>query len=273
MSTPVKSELDYYPSDDDPSKSLPRSPTDDFHVDDESDEASSTDEPIEEHQEVYEPMIQPPSPSIARKRGLDEVFQKSQVPVLSTTPSKTPPKTIAFPYRSVGDTPRPGDPFSQALDRPALSSLRNVMSAESPSPSTGTTAVEHEPQHTPVDAIAQKQSTFVEDIHNFEKCLDADFKEFEQQLESRDKSAELDTLDWSALEQRFISDLDPLVAEEDMIRQQLSQRLQVWSSMAFTKYAKDLQQFLLWTQVSSEKEGERAIKRYARRLHSNLSVH
>jgi hypothetical protein len=226
MNSATKSEPDFDESDEDSSLPSHADPTGFVQeVESESDE-SSTDEIAEGLEEEEEPEQRFDLPGTARKRGFDDIYQHSHIPVLSTTPQKTPPKSVAFPYRSAVEPQKGRNPFGQNLEKATPSALRNVMSAESPPASTGATILEDAQTTTTHEPIRDK-STFVQDIESFEKELDNDFKQFEAQLESRDRTAELAALDWDDLERRFTSDLDPLIAQEDRIRQELSQRLQV----------------------------------------------
>lgn len=226
MTSPTKSELDYDDSDDEPSLPLNADPTDavvEGEIDPTHTDLTHGPTEVSETRSISEPL----SPGTARKRGFDEVHRKSQLPVLTTTPQKTPPKSIAFPYRAASEPQTASNPFRQPLEKTGFSALRNVMFAESPPPSTGATAVDRDTTQSVTEDAEQERRSFTQEVKAYEKELDNEFREFEKQLERRDRSAELVALDWDDLERRFTNAIDPLVAEEDKIRQELGHRLQV----------------------------------------------
>lgn len=234
MASPTKSELDYDDSDDEPSLPLNADPTDAVVEEGEIDAAHTdlTHDPTEvsETRSVSEPL----SPGTARKRGFDEVHRKSQLPVLTTTPQKTPPKSIAFPYRAASEPQAASNPFRQPFEKAGFSALRNVMYAESPPPSTGATTIDRDTTQSVTEDAGQERRSFTLEIRSYEQELDNEFRQFERQLEGRDRSAELVALDWDDLERRFTDAINPLVVEEDKIRQELGHRLQV---IATRRYA------------------------------------
>lgn len=229
MTSPTKSELDYDDSEDERSLPSNADPTDAVVKEDEIDSTrtDSTHGVTEVLETRQDPIPEPPSPGTARKRGFDEVHRKSQLPVLSTTPQKTPPKSLAFPFRATSEPKVVKTPFGQKFETTGFSALRNVMYAESAPPSTGATAIGRDTQQSLIEDAEQEQKSFVQEIQSYEQELDNELRHFETQLENRDRSAELATLDWNELERRFTRDIDPLVAEEERIRQELSHRLQV----------------------------------------------
>lgn len=229
MTSPTKSELDYEDSDDEPSLPLNADPTDAVVEEGEIDSTHTdlTHGPSEVSETRPGSISEPLSPGTARKRGFDEVHRKSQLPVLTTTPQKTPPKSIAFPYRAASEPQAASNPFRQPFEKAGFSALRNVMYAESPPPSTGATVVDRDATQSLTADTEQGQRSFTQEVKSYEQELDNEFREFEKQLESRDRSAELVALDWDDLERRFTNAIDPLVAEEDKIRQELGHRLQV----------------------------------------------
>lgn len=228
MTSPTKSEPDYDESEDEDSLPRDADSTGSLHeLDNKFDRTTSTEDPSDFTEGTQDRLQEPPSPGTSRKRVLDEVYQKSHLPLLSTTPQKTPPKSIAFPYRSPADAQTAKTPFGRPLEHTGLSALRNVMNASSPPASTGGTAVGDETERSLHGVTEQERKPFIHGIQTFEQDLEKEFQQFEQQLEGRDRSAELAALDWNDLERRFTSDLDPLIAQEDQIRQELGQRLQV----------------------------------------------
>ncbi|RMZ90652.1 hypothetical protein DV736_g2100, partial [Chaetothyriales sp. CBS 134916] len=77
----------------------------------------------------------------------------------------------------------------------------------------------------------EKAKDFAEEIEDYRQQLEAEYKKFELSLAERDRTEPLDDMDWDDLEMQY--------------RQE---------------------QFLLWMQVSREKETERAIKRLKTRV-------
>jgi hypothetical protein len=162
------------------------------------------------------------SPSKAIRQNDNETQIKSQLPILSTTPLRTPPKTVSFPYRAASEPGSIKPLFGQPFERNGFSNLRNVMSADSPPSAKQLTAIEHD-EHTEI----KEGQTFAQEVQAYQDELNEEFRAFESALDSRDKSAELDDLDWDELEQRYVQDINPLVSQEDMIRRDLGERLQV----------------------------------------------
>ncbi|ETN37100.1 uncharacterized protein HMPREF1541_08090 [Cyphellophora europaea CBS 101466] len=186
------------------------------------------------------------SPGRIRKRSNEEIYKKSQLPVFSTTPQKTPPKAVAFQYRAASEPQTSKSLFGQSFEKTGFSKLRNVMTASSPPPSTGLTIIDEGTSQVSMHDVGSAHKSFIDEIEAFEKELKDEFDTFERSLDSRDPSADLGKLDWDELEERFAREIDPIIKEEDKVRAELGARLQ---------------QFLLWMQVSGEQEGERAIKR------------
>jgi hypothetical protein len=168
------------------------------------------------------------SPSKAARQSSDEPQIKSQLPVLSTTPLRTPPKTISFPYRAASEPGTAKPPFGQTFEGNGFSNLRNVMSADSPPSATQLTAIETNRQGTE----EQEDQTFAQQVQAYQDELNKEFEAFERALEGREKSAELDELDWDELEQRYVQEINSLLSQEDMIRRDLGERLQVSKGLA-----------------------------------------
>ncbi|KIX01812.1 uncharacterized protein Z518_09539 [Rhinocladiella mackenziei CBS 650.93] len=92
---------------------------------------------------------------------------------------------------------------------------------------------------------------FAKEIRDHQKKLDFEFQEFERSLDERDTTIDLDPLDWTDLENRYNQEIQPHIAAEQEILNELGARFE---------------QFMLYMQVSNEYEAERAIKRLRTRI-------
>lgn len=164
-----------------------------------------------------------PSPR-SRKRHSDEVYQKVDKPV-TTTPQKTPPrKSIAnFRQQSVDLSHA-----SHASVGAASSNLRSVLNMQS-SPSTALPPSNQETQSTQ-RTTASQTTTFVDELNTYQRDLDNQYERFASELERRDRQADLEDYDWDALETRYRNEVKPLLEDEDRIKKELGQRLQVGRS-------------------------------------------
>ena len=148
----------------------------------------------------------PPSPKTARKRTNQEIYQRSQIPIASTTPLKSPPKRMP-PFYEVGT-------FGA-----------DSHSVEMASPVT---------KEVPADQN-QPAKTFVQDIQSYQDQLENEFKIFEQSLKERNKKDALEDLDWDELEQQYHAEIRPKEADEQAIMEELQTRSQAsrqWSLSA-----------------------------------------
>lgn len=141
----------------------------------------------------------PPSPRTAKKRTNEEVYQRSQIPIASTTPLKTPPKRMS------------------QFERMGFDSLPTESQATA-------VATQAEPQ-SPVEQAAQAK-TFVQEIQAYQDQLEDEFKQFEKSLSDRDKKEPLEELDWDELEHRYRAEIGPKEADEQAIIEELQTRFQ-----------------------------------------------
>ncbi|KPI45314.1 uncharacterized protein AB675_2537 [Cyphellophora attinorum] len=189
---------------------------------------------------------EPLSPGRNRKRSSDEAYRRSQPPsfsIPSTTP-RHPPPTVSFLSQISSEGRKP----SQNLfgTREGSSKLQSVMTPDSPPQSlvpTLDSSAESEPEAVEMET---RTPTFAEAIASVQTTLDADFDAYAKDLEERDSTGDLEDLDWNQLEERYMNELRPLTQAEESVHAEIGDRMK---------------QYLLWTQVSSEKESERAFKR------------
>lgn len=162
------------------------------------------------------PKSEPPSPGTARKRTFEEILEKSQRPIPSTTPLKTPPKpsfdhkVSTFLYRST-----PSQPEAYGLRQRPTASMSTSMPADALRP------------QGPEQDQKVNPRTFVDDVAAYQQHLEAEFKDYEKELESRDRSQELAALDWQELEDRYQKEISPKVADEQKIMEDFHAHFQV----------------------------------------------
>ena len=165
---------------------------------------------------------EPLSPGRSKKRTSDEIYQRSQLPIYtlpSTTPLRSPPRYMTDSWASVGAEPR-SNPFHA---RDGSSNLRNVTMADNSSPSsTAPTQLPSKTQNAPPAPV-----TFNGEVKSYQTKLDQEFEEFKTDLEQRDRSKDLEQLDWDDLERRYTDEISPLISEENEVRARMSQRMQV----------------------------------------------
>ena len=232
MTSPTKSEMDYDDSEEERSLPSNADPTDAVDVlktelDNDEDTQDSTSA---FRSEENRPVPSLTSPGRIRKRSNEEIYKKSQLPVFSTTPQKTPPKAVAFQYRAASEPQTSKSLFGQSFEKTGFSKLRNVMTASSPPPSTGLTIIDEGTSQVSMHDVGSAHKSFIDEIEAFEKELKDEFDTFERSLDSRDPSADLGKLDWDELEERFAREIDPIIKEEDKVRAELGARLQVSTS-------------------------------------------
>lgn len=76
-------------------------------------------------------------------------------------------------------------------------------------------------------ANEKPSSSFVQDIKDYQRELELEFQKFEQSLDERDTSADLEGLDWDDLEERYKKEIQPHVDSEQEIMNEFGSRFQV----------------------------------------------
>jgi len=153
------------------------------------------------NEEIYEPVDQPKSSPTATR------FQKS---VATSMPSDLEAQQItATPFERHG--------FA-VLDPPGQSLLRR--------------RGELIPENDRLSKSSQSNpstsnDTFAKEIQDYQQQLDREFQEFEQSLNERDTSVNLDTLDWNELEDRYSKEVRPNLDAENEILKELGARFEV----------------------------------------------
>lgn len=177
---------------------------------------------------------EPLSPGRNRKRTSDEAYRRSQPPSwvaggFSTTPLKSPPRNLPFGNQKPLSQ-KPGNPFAV---REASSNLRTAMMADSSQLDPSTLVPPPERETAPAQPVS-----FVDEVAAFQASLDGQFETYSRELGQRDRSTDLDKLDWDELEQRYTTELRPLIDAEETLHTDISQRMQVsrTSGKAETQY-------------------------------------
>lgn len=150
--------------------------------------------------------------SSARKRTNDQVYEPVQTPVTS-------PRAIRF------DKSITAGGMSDSLTQPSDGMLASGQVVQTP--------VADEDQNASQKVIAvpsandKPSSSFVQDIKDYQRELELEFEKFEQSLDERDTSADLEGLDWDDLEERYKKEIQPHVDSEQEIMTEFGSRFQV----------------------------------------------
>jgi hypothetical protein len=170
---------------------------------------------------------EPLSPGRTRKRTSDEAYRRSQPPsfsIPSTTP-RHPPPTVSFLSQTSSEGRKP----TQNLfgTREGSSKLQSVMTPDSPRQTlvpTLDSSAESEPEAVENET---RSPTFAEAIASVQTALDADFDAYAKGLEETDTSKDLESLDWTQLEERFVDELRPLSEAEEVVHAEIGDRMRV----------------------------------------------
>ena len=244
-------------SDSDEDQSLPTGLDAAGHIDTTQETRSTFDSATLTDRTVSEP---PLSPNKARKRTNEEVYQRAQRPTASTTPLRSPPRN-SFPGRALSE---PFHARTISFEKTGFSALRHVENADTASPVKPRPA--NHPKMNDDRDEAPMKTGFTDDIRLYQQRLEDEYKAYETSLKDRDRSDIIDPQDWDALEDQYKLEVDPLVSQEQEIMQEFGARFQVGCNLVSRYVADRWQQFMLWMQVSGDRESERAIKRLRTRV-------
>jgi hypothetical protein len=111
------------------------------------------------------------------------------------------------------------------------------------------------------NASIERRKTFQNSMKDFQDRLDEQYKVFEEKLNEHHQDTELEDFDWDELEARYHNAIDPKVETEQEIMNECSSLFRVGRSPRVAKSSNGVQHFLIWTQMSSEREADRALKR------------
>jgi hypothetical protein len=155
------------------------------------------------------------TPSITRKRTNDEMY-------MAETPKASPTATLF--QQQLG----PGSPRLEAIPTTQQSNTTLLVSEN-----IGTTnqvqschSQKVESHGTLIDAEAPAK-LFTEDIKAYQIHLEQEFQDFEQSLDERDRTVELEDLEWADLEQRYKTEIQPFADAEQDIMHEFGNRFQV----------------------------------------------
>lgn len=161
--------------------------------------------------------------SITRKRTNDEVYEPVQSPIRSPTATKASTRhnkvesMIKLEYRN--DEP----------DQDRLNNTGNLHRDEEPGSKAKAVSVQDADysqggaQETTCHAL---EEGLVRRIERYQQELQVEFDQFQQSLSERDKTAELEFLDWEELESRYQNEIQPTMAAEQDIMDEFQARFQ-----------------------------------------------
>lgn len=103
--------------------------------------------------------------------------------------------------------------------------------------------------------------SFTASLHQYSRKLDHDFDGFQESIEKADPPTEsIEDFDWEELENAYQKEVGDIVMRERDIMSQFDARFKVCSCI-HARIPLTSKQFMLWMQVSDERENQRAIKR------------
>ena len=204
--------------DSDDEQSLPTGLDATGHIDPTRENLSTFDSATLTDRTISEP---PLSPNRARKRTNEEVYQKPQRPLTSTTPLKSPPRSF-FQGRALSE---PFHARTISFEKAGFSALRHVENAEPASPVKSQSGKELKMTNREEQALTT--DAFTDDIRSYQQRLEDEFKAYEASLKDRDRSDMIDPQNWDALEDQYKREIDPLIAREQEFMQEFSARFQV----------------------------------------------
>ncbi|KEF59418.1 uncharacterized protein A1O9_04262, partial [Exophiala aquamarina CBS 119918] len=178
--------------------------------------------------------------SSARKRTNDEVYEPVQAPVPSPRSSRFQKSTMSI---SLSDA-LSQKPVASGSDGTLVSGQVVTTSLAENKPAPHNVLADQPPSDTPSDS-------FVQEITGYQQQLELEFQTFERSLEERDTTADLESLDWNDLEERYKREIQPHIDSEQAV---------------MTEFGSRFQQFMLYMQVCNDQEAERAIKRLRTRI-------
>lgn len=155
--------------------------------------------------------------SSARKRTNDEVYEPVQPPVSSPRSSRFQKSTMAG---ALSD-PLPQQSTAFGTDGAIVSDQAlQTLVVEEEQPASQHVTTEQPPYDTP-------RESFVQEIQDFQQHLELEFQNFERSLGERDTGAELESLDWHDLEDRYKREIQPHIDSEQEVMTKFSSRFQV----------------------------------------------
>lgn len=162
--------------------------------------------------------------SIARKRTNDEVYEPVQAPVSSLRSSRFQKSNMSI---SLSDS-LSGKPVASGSDGTFVSGqVVQTPLAENEQPAPQNVTADQLPSDTP-------SGSFVQDIKDYQQQLELEFQTFERSLEERDTAADLESLDWHDLEERYKSEIQPHIDSEQGIMTEFGSRFQVRGTYQYT---------------------------------------
>lgn len=162
------------------------------------------------------PIQEPPSPGTARKRANEEIYEKSQRPLPSTTPLKPPP-SFSFEDR-VSTEPQQSAAWKVSFkeSQPTVPTHLSPTMAET---------IGEPPTQANTEVTIPK--TFIGSVATYQKHLDDEFEAYENELKSRERFQELRELDWQDLEDRYQKEISLRIADEEAIMREFQERFAV----------------------------------------------
>ncbi|RMD40071.1 hypothetical protein DV735_g5055, partial [Chaetothyriales sp. CBS 134920] len=187
----------------------------------------------------------PASERSPKKRTYIEIYANSEGLIASTTPAKPPPRRMSTL-----------EPTVAAAGVPPPIPQERCMETDGPASATA-----REPHET------ERAKGFVAEIEDYQQRLEDEYKNFELSLAERDRTEPLQDMDWDELEMQYRQEVGRTDAEEMRLMESIEARFQACCPLNMAgQQLTHSQQFLLWMQVSRERESGRAIKRLKTRV-------
>ncbi|KIW17024.1 hypothetical protein PV08_04215 [Exophiala spinifera] len=163
------------------------------------------------------------TPSITKKRTNDEVYEPVQSPIRSPTALKASARhnkaesTVSFEDGNGVRKPNRHGIADDLRDSEGLGSKTQTIPG--PEAERGHGESQASPNHASEQGLARR-------IERYQQELQVEFDQFQQSLAERDRTAELELLDWEELESRYQSEIQPKMAAEQEIMDEFQARFQ-----------------------------------------------
>lgn len=165
------------------------------------------------------------SPSTARKRTNEEVYESMRSFKSTLTPSRSQKSTVAasLPNDDVGQA-------TNTLGSHASAPQQDVKPSQlaATNSSAADTSLKDE---SDLSNSQPSNQSFVTNIDHYQQQLELEFQEFERSLHERNPAEELENMSWDELEARCEEELQPKIALEQEIMDEFSARFEVVSHL------------------------------------------
>ncbi|OCT49159.1 hypothetical protein CLCR_05184 [Cladophialophora carrionii] len=145
--------------------------------------------------------------SAGRKRTNEEAWQPGETPATS-------PKTARF-KRSLTLLVMPESEVQRAKEHPIPTTGEGAQ--------TQLSVIPDGEESAPLPP----RSSFVKQIHDYQQQLELEYQQFEQSLNERDTTADLDAMNWEDLETRYSDEMTPCIIREKEMMDEINARFAV----------------------------------------------